>query len=87
MRIIMSHILYSSIARAGGIDLFLGTESLSHPPYYRPVKRRRKERGRRLRRRIGQGLVYLGQLSTRWGSALAEQASCKGALPAPRLVS
>ena len=39
MRIIMSHILYSSIARAGGIDLFLGIEAVSHPPLH-PRKRR-----------------------------------------------
>lgn len=78
----MSHILYSSIARAGGIDLFLGTEELSHPPEH-PYRRRRRSGARleRLRGTAGRGLVRLGQAITRWGASLAPAAPPVTVLP------
>jgi len=68
----MSYILYSSIARAGGIDLLLGMESFSHPPYH-PLRRRAKGTGRlaRLRRASGQTLIAVGKLLMRWGRSWA----------------
>lgn len=67
----MSYILYSSIARAGGIDLLLGTESFAHEPAH-PL-RRRPERRRlaALRRASGRALVALGGALIRWGRAWA----------------
>jgi len=76
----MSYILYSSIARAGGIDLFLGLESVSHEPSH-PVRRRRNARSPRLRRKIGRGLIVLGRWLTAWGSRWVPQSSCTSALP------
>lgn len=68
----MSYILYSSIARAGGIDLYLGTEALSHAPEH-PYRRRRLGPGRlqAWRRAAGRGLIRLGRALTRWGSSWA----------------
>ncbi len=68
----MSYILYSSIARAGGIDLFLGTETFSHPPEH-PHRRRHRSgtRLKRLRYAAGRGLVRLGRAITRWGDRWA----------------
>lgn len=79
----MSYILYSSIARAGGIDLYLGVDSLSHPPL-RPVRRRAgKARSRwgQLRRRSGQSLIRLGEALSRWGRHLASPAGSVAAPP------
>lgn len=67
----MSYILYSSIARAGGIDLLMGVESFSHPPTHPYRRRRPADRLARLRRRFGQGLLRLGGLLTRWGKRWA----------------
>ena len=67
----MSYILYSSIARAGGIDLFLGTEALSHPPEHPYRRRRSGARLERLRRAAGRALVRLGRAITRWGDRWA----------------
>jgi hypothetical protein len=67
----MSYILYSSIARAGGIDLLLGSEAVSHAPLDPALRRRRGRtraaRRQQLRRRIGRNLIRLGQALTRWG--------------------
>lgn len=76
----MSYILYSSIARAGGIDLYMGSESLSHPPL-RPVRRHRVTKVRQLRRRSGQALIRAGEFLTRWGRQLASSAGPMAAPP------
>jgi hypothetical protein len=64
----MSYILYTSIARAGGIDLLLGMESFAHEPTH-PLVRQSRGYGRlaRLRRRSGRALIGLGDALTRWG--------------------
>lgn len=82
----MSYILYSSIARAGGIDLYLGVDSLSHPPL-KPVRRRRANRARQLRRRGGQALIRLGETLTRWGGKWAPATTCGTAAPPLKLVA
>ncbi|MPZ09346.1 MAG: hypothetical protein GEU89_03930 [Kiloniellaceae bacterium] len=76
----MSYILYSSIARAGGIDLLLGMESFSHPPYH-PLRRHSKGYGRaaRLRRRSGRALIGLGGVLTNWGRRWAQPAGAASA--------
>lgn len=86
MRNIMSYILYSSIARAGGIDLLLGSEAVSHAPLDPALRRRRAARGRRLRQRGGQALIRLGTAVTRWGKRLAP-APCPVAAPSLKLVA
>jgi hypothetical protein len=70
----MSYILYSSIARAGGIDLLLNLESFSHGPNHPFVRRpsSRKNRLSRLRRRGGRALIGLGEALARWGRQWAE---------------
>jgi len=70
----MSYILYSSIARAGGIDLLLSMDSFAQQPA-RPGRRRTRGPGRvdRLRRQSGQGLIALGGALTRWGRRWAPQ--------------
>ncbi|MEQ8354528.1 MAG: hypothetical protein RH942_03250 [Kiloniellaceae bacterium] len=82
----MSYILYSSIARAGGIDLYLGTEAHSHPPYH-PRRRRRSGPGnlQRLRRSAGRGLIRLGQAFSSWGTKWAPTV-CSSARPSLKLV-
>ena len=62
----MSYILYSSIARAGGIDLLLSMESFTHEPGH-PVVRRPGGPGSlaRLRRGSGRALLALGKVLTR----------------------
>jgi hypothetical protein len=72
----MSYILHSSIARAGGIDLLLGSAAVSHAPYH-PRRRRRAGPGRltRLRRASGYGLIVLGNAVTRWGKRWAPTAA------------
>lgn len=72
----MSYILYSSIARAGGIDLLLGTESVSHAPLDPALRRRRANKVRRLRRRAGQALIRLGGTLIRWGRKWAPATAC-----------
>jgi hypothetical protein len=71
----MSYILYSSIARAGGIDLLLSMESFSHEPNH-PLVRRSKGPGivARLRRRSGRALIGLGGALTDWGRRWAAPA-------------
>ncbi len=78
----MSYILYSSIARAGGIDLLLGAEAVSHAPLDPALRRRRANRIRRLPLRSGEALICLGTAVTGWGKRLAP-ATCQ--MPAPRL--
>ena len=58
----MSYILYSSIARAGGIDLLLNMESFAYEPTHRLRRRRPADRLARLRRRSG----LLTALGRRW---------------------
>ena len=81
----MSYILYSSIARAGGIDYMLGLESFARP-HSHPVNRRSaaasRGAGRKnakrlatLRRQSGQALIGLGRALTRWGRHWAPQGS------------
>ncbi|MEO3430599.1 hypothetical protein AAFN88_17220 [Pelagibius sp. CAU 1746] len=82
----MSYILYSSIARAGGIDLLLGTEAVSHAPLDPGLRRRRANRVRRLRRRSGQALIRLGAAMTGLGKRLAP-AGCPVAPPPLKLVT
>jgi hypothetical protein len=64
----MSYVLYSSIARAGGIDLLLSLESFTHEPTH-PLRRQSPGYGRlaRLRRRSGRTLIGLGDALSRWG--------------------
>jgi hypothetical protein len=71
----MSYILYTSIARAGGIDLLLSMESFSHAPNH-PLVRRSKGPGllTRLRRRSGRALIGLGGALTGWGRRWAAPA-------------
>jgi hypothetical protein len=71
----MSYILYSSIARAGGIDLLLSMESFTHEPNH-PLVRRAKGPGllTRLRRRSGRALIGLGGALTGWGRRWAAPA-------------
>lgn len=71
----MSYILYSSIARAGGVDLLMGTEAVSHAPLDPALRRRRANDFRKLRLRSGQTLIQFGETLTRWGKRLAP-ASC-----------
>jgi hypothetical protein len=74
----MSYILYSSIARAGGIDLLMGIEAVSHAPDHRFNRPRALRRDRRrlaaLRRRSGQALIRLGEALTRRGRRWAPPA-------------
>ena len=72
----MSYILYSSIARAGGVDLLLGTEAVSHAPLDPALRRRRANKIRRLRRQSGQALIRLGETLTRWGRQWAPATAC-----------
>ncbi len=76
----MSYILHASIARAGGIDLLLGMESFSHPPYH-PLRRRSKGFGSvgRLRRHGGRALIGLGGALTSWGRRWAQPAGAASA--------
>ena len=71
----MSYILYSSIARAGGIDQLLSTASFSEDLARQAQLRRRRAirqaRVESLRRRTGLGLLALGGTLTRWGRHLA----------------
>jgi len=67
----MSYILYSAIARAGGIDLYLGTEGFSHQPLHRRVRRSGPSAGLRLRRATGQVLIRAGRTLTAWGAKWA----------------
>lgn len=67
----MSYVLYSAIARAGGIDLYLGTEGFSHPPLHRRVRRSGPSAGLRLRRAVGQVLIRSGRALTAWGAKWA----------------
>jgi len=76
----MSYILYSSIARAGGIDLLLGLEAVSHAPLDPALRRRRANKVRRLRRRSGQTLIRLGEALTRWGRKWDPAATCTAPL-------
>jgi hypothetical protein len=73
----MSYILYASIARAGGLDLFLGTEAVSHPPLHRRVRRTQPSAGLRLRRVLGRGLLRLGQAiaarGARWAAVCSSE--------------
>jgi hypothetical protein len=80
----MSYILHSSIARAGGIDLLLGTEAFSHPPEH-PVRRRRVA-GRTLRQRLGRGMILAGRRLAAWGAKWSPQSACEAALPDPKPV-
>ncbi|WP_193368189.1 hypothetical protein [Pelagibius marinus] len=82
----MSYILYSSIARAGGIDLLLGTEAVSHAPLDPALRRRRANKLRRLRRHSGQALIRLGTAMTDWGKRLAP-ASCPVTSPTLKLAA
>lgn len=69
----MSYILYSSIARAGGLDLLLGLESYAHEPGHRLARRpQRRQRLARLRRRSGRALIGLGGRLVAWGRRWAE---------------
>ncbi len=85
----MSYILHSSIARAGGIDLLMGVEAVSHPPDHRFNRHRALRRDRRrdhrrlaaLRQRSGQTLIRLGQALTRWGRHWAPPACATGGRP------
>jgi len=71
----MSYILYSSIARAGGIDLLLSLESFPPEPVRRP--RRRTARLTRLRRGSGRALIALGATLTAWGRRWAPPAAAQ----------
>ena len=71
----MSYILYSSIARAGGIDLLLNMESFAYEPTHRLRRRRPADRLARLRRRSGRMLIALGGLLTALGRRWAPPAS------------
>lgn len=71
----MSYILYTSIARAGGLDLLLGLESYAHAPFH-PLVRRPEANGlSRLRWRAGLALIRLGEglarRGRRWAAPLA----------------
>lgn len=79
----MSYILYTSIARAGGLDLLLGLESYSHPPTHSLV--RRPSGGgslSRLRLRGGVALIGLGEALARrgrhWAEPLGGQTGTRG---------
>lgn len=78
----MSYVLYSAIARAGGIDLLLGTESFARPhsdavnrrpaqPYKAGLRQAPAFTG--LRRIGGRALIGFGQTLTRWGRHWAPQ--------------
>lgn len=67
----MSYILYSSIARAGGIDLLLSMESFAYEPTHRLRRRRPSDRLARLRRGSGRALIALGATLTAWGRSWA----------------
>lgn len=84
----MSYILYSSIARAGGIDLLLSMESYSHQPNH-PYRRRKTGPGRlaRLRRHGGQALIAFGGAMIRWGKRWAPPAAATPANGALTLVA
>lgn len=81
----MSYVLYSAIARAGGIDLMLGVESFARPHAdavnRRPAKPYKAAAGKGspafagLRRQGGQALIGLGRTLTRWGRHWAPQSS------------
>jgi hypothetical protein len=64
----MSYILYSSIARAGGIDLLLSLESFAHEPSHPLVRRSQRHRWlARLRQRSGRALIGVGGKLIGWG--------------------
>ncbi|GAB4225871.1 MAG: hypothetical protein Tsb0032_32010 [Kiloniellaceae bacterium] len=82
----MSYILYSSIARAGGIDLLLGAQAVSHAPLDPALRRRRANKVRKLRERGGRALIRFGTALTRWGKRLAPlPGPAAGAVAAPSL--
>ena len=80
----MSYILYSSIARAGGIDLLLSTESFArdhrqdHRARRRAASPARPSRVARLRRGTGRALVAVGgrltALGRQWAAPAIERA-------------
>jgi hypothetical protein len=74
----MSYILYSSIARAGGLDLLLSLESFAQEPNHPLVRRPQSGRLIRLRRRSGQALITLGSALTRWGRRWAPVGGATG---------
>ena len=86
MRNIMSYILYSSIARAGGVDLLLGSEAVSHAPLDPALRRRRAAKVRKLREHSGRALIRLGAAVTGWGKRLAPS-SCPVAAPPLKLAA
>lgn len=71
----MSYILYSSIARAGGVDLLMNLESFTREPYH-PLLRRppRQHRLASLRRTSGRALLRLGAALTARGRRWAAPA-------------
>lgn len=81
----MSYILVSALARAGGIDLLLSTESFPRPDRHAMKRQaaqprqarlaglRRHTRFAGLRRRAGQSLIGLGQALSSWGHRWAPQ--------------
>jgi len=79
----MSYVLYTSIARAGGLDLLLGLESFSQGPTH-PLARRPSGEGSlsRLRRRGGLALIRLGEALARrgrhWTAPLGTPAGARG---------
>ena len=85
----MSYVLYSAIARAGGIDLMLGVESFARPHSdavnRRPAKPYRPAAGigshayAGLRRVGGRALIGLGRTLTRWGRQWAPQSGAVAA--------
>jgi hypothetical protein len=84
----MSYVLYSAIARAGGIDLLLGMESFARPHAdavnrrpgkpYKPALQsslRRPQAFAGLRLQGGRALIGLGRTLTRWGRHWAPQSN------------
>lgn len=84
----MSYVLYSSIARAGGIDLLLGLESFTRAPGH-PLLRQSPGYGRlpRLRRRSGRVLIGLGEALSRWGRRWARPLGTPAGCNALKLVT
>ena len=90
----MSYVLYTSIARAGGIDLLLGLDSFTRAPDH-PLARRSQRRWRLvrrlqrrwrlagLRRRSGRALIAAGGTLIGWGRRWAPPAGS----PALKLVA
>lgn len=81
----MTYILYTTIARAGGLDLLLGLESFSRPERQQLHRRPRGHRLAGARRRGGRVLIALGGALSQWGRRWSAPA---GAIsqPWPRLV-